>query len=110
MPLSERVQAARKRAQQLRLDAKSDKKKIKTYPAFIASTPQHKVLAAANEGIRLAREDLKLAAENLAIAEIDGEGLDAAQEAFKVARLVVHNREVAKRTRRGVSLTNAGGA
>lgn len=115
MPLSERVQAARKKSQQLRLVAKTKKGYVDTTNkdgtlkslGYHNSQPQQKVLHAAGVALNEARADLALSVEDLAVAEIDGVGLEAAQTAVQVNALIVQNMEAAKNVRRGVSLTNA---
>jgi hypothetical protein len=101
MIASERVRDARKKAQLARLD----KKGKKDYAKYYANQPLQKVKAAKNEELRSARQALKDAAENLAVAEVTGENLEAAQESAAIANLVVTKLEDAKRGRPVVSLT-----
>ena len=104
MGMTKRVQAARKEAQEKRLARKGKK----DYPEFYANQPLQKVKAAANEEIRRAKQSAKDAAEDLEVAEITGEGLEAAQEAAMAAYMLVAKLEAGKRTRPGVSLTVKG--
>jgi hypothetical protein len=104
MGMTKRVQAARKEAQEKRLNAKGKK----GYPEFYANQPLQKVKAAANEEIRKAKQSAKDAAEDLEVAEITGEKLEAAQEAAMAAYMLVAKLEAGKRTRTGVSLTARG--
>ena len=104
MGMTKRVQAARKEAQEKRLARKGKK----DYPEFYANQPLQKVKAAANEEIRRAKQSAKDAAEDLEVAEITGEGLEAAQEAAMAAYMLVAKLEAGKRTRPGVSLTVRG--
>lgn len=106
MGMTKRVQAARKEAQEKRLARKGKK----DYPEFYANQPLQKVKAAANEEIRRAKQSAKDAAEDLEVAEITGEGLEAAQEAAMAAYMLVAKLEAGKRTKPGVSLTARGDA
>jgi hypothetical protein len=105
--MSARVQKARKAAHKKRLAEK--KANLKGYPEFYANQPLQKVRAAKNEEIRSANANYVVAVEDLQVAQITGEGLEAAQEAVAVSGLIVQNLEQAKRERPGVRLTNAGG-
>lgn len=119
MPRSERVQAAQKKAQLARIEAKG---KTKTYVdkvgkdgkvsqfGYLNSQQPQKTMAAKGAAITKARADYELAIENLAVAEIDGEGLEAAKENLYVTKSVLQNNLAAVSTKRSVrSLTNAGG-
>jgi len=86
MQTSEKVRAARKKMQEDRLAKKGDP----NYAEFYASQPLQRVKAAKNDEMKAARKALRDATENLQVAEVTGEGLQAAQEAQAVAALVVH--------------------
>lgn len=115
--LSERVQAARKKAQNERIAAKTKKGYVDTTNkdgtikalGFFASQQQQKTFAAKNEAIRKARIDHVLAVEDLAIAEIDGGDLNEAKEAVGITALIVQNLVESKQSQRGPALTAAGG-
>lgn len=117
MSLPERVQAARKKVQTKRLDAKTKKGYIDHCGkdglvdklGFFASQPLQLLKAAQNEKIRLARMDYVATQEDLEVAEITGDGLQEAQQKFVVAGLALRSVEAAKLQRTGISLTNAGG-
>jgi len=79
------VQEARKAMQTARLK----KKGSKDYPTFYANQPLQKVKAEANAKLQGSKAALKAANEALQIAEITGEGLEAAQKAQAIAALVV---------------------
>ncbi len=104
MAVSERVQKARKAAQIARLK----KKGSKDYPEYYANQPLQRVKAAANKEIRRAKQAVVEAREDLEVAEITGEGLESAQEALVVTRLVVEKLEAAKRESPGAVLSSAG--
>ena len=90
---SEKVRAARKKAHLERLQAKSED----NYAEFYANQPQQRIRAEANEQIRLAKLDLKAALEAVQIAEIEGKGLLACQEAHQIASLVLQKLEESNR-------------
>lgn len=93
MQASEKVRSARKAQQQKRLDMKakvsSGEITPESYSAYYAQQPLQRVKAAQNEEKRAARQAYKDARENLAVAEITGEGLEAAQEALAQASRVL---------------------
>lgn len=105
MSNSPAVQEARKKMQLARLAAKTDN--LDTYPDFYANQPQQKVRAKQNADWREARMALKAANEALEIAEITGEGYDAAFEAQAIAALVAERTQPA-RGKSGASASNAG--
>ncbi len=88
MQASPKVRAARKEMQLKRLDVKAND--IENYPEFYRNQPLQLVKAAKNAEIKSAQQALSVAIEDLAVAEITGEGLKAAQETRAIAALVVH--------------------
>ncbi len=86
---SAKVREARKTMQINRLAKKGDA----DYGTYYANQPLQKVRAARNEERKVARHALRDATENVAVAEITGVGLQAAQEAQAIAALVVHKLE-----------------
>lgn len=104
MQASTKVRAARKKMQIDRLAAKGDK--TADYLTYYANQPLEKVRAAQNEEKKAARGALRDATENLAVAEITGEGLKAAQESVAIASLVVHKLNT-RGASAGSSLTGA---
>jgi ERCC4-related helicase len=92
MQASAKVRAARKEMQIARLKAKTEDPE--NYSEYYANQPLQKVRAAKAEEIKAARRALRDAQEDLAVAEITGEGLRAAQESHAVAALVVHKLSV----------------
>ena len=93
MSNSPEVQAARKKMQLARLEKKGDA----DYPEFYANQPMQKVRAQKNADSHAARDALKAANLALEIAEITGEGLQAAQEAQAIAALVAERSHPGKR-------------
>lgn len=95
MITSEKVRAARKEMQMKRLEAKAagspadDPESRGSYGEYYENQPLQLVKAAKNDEIRIARNALVQANEDLAVAEVTGEGLVAAQEAQAIAALVV---------------------
>ena len=120
MPRSERVQAAQKKAQLARHEAKGKTKNyvdkvgkdgVVTQLGFLNSQQPQKTMAAKGAAVIKARADYELAIEDLAVAEIDGEGLEAAKENVAVTDLVLQNNIAAASTKRSsASLKAAGGA
>ncbi len=131
MSVTAKVQAAKKKAQLARLAAKKsgskidkdgnskyagssgvddDGKVITLDAGFYADQPKQKVRAEQNKKIADANAEFKTALEDLEVAEITGEGLEAAQELVGVAGMVVQNLELSKSVARSGSsvLTNAG--
>ncbi len=100
MSNSPAVQAAKKEMQLARLEAKGKK----NYPKFYANQPLQLVRAAKNAEWRSAKRTLQAAKEALEVAEITGEGLSEAQEAFAIAALVAE-RAKPGRDRIAISLT-----
>jgi S-methylmethionine-dependent homocysteine/selenocysteine methylase len=96
MSNSPAVQAARKKMQLARLEAK----KKEGYPAFYAAQPYQVERAKLNKEYQVARNNLSAANEALEIALITGEGLNAAKEAQAIAALVA---ERSKPPRRGAT-------
>jgi len=85
MSNSSAVQEARKKMQLARLEKKGDD----DYTEFYVNQPLQKERARKNAEWRKARRDLANAAEALEVAEITGEGLQAAKEQHAIAALVV---------------------
>lgn len=118
MSRSKRVQAAQKKAQNARIKAKLKTKSyvdkvgddgVVTELGYLNNQQPQKTMAAKDAAIKKARVDYDLAIEDLAVAEIDGEGLEAAKENAYVAKAVWQNLEAANVKRPKVSLTNVGG-
>ncbi len=113
---SEKVQAAYKDAQEKRIAAKTKKGYGDTVGkdgkvsklGFFASQQGQVTAASVNEGIRTARFNYATAIDDLGVAEITGDGLEAARENVGVTQLVVQKREAAKRSPTGARLTTAG--
>ena len=119
MSRSERVQGAMKKAQRARHEAKGKKgyvdkvgkDGIVSQLGYLNSQQPQKTMAVKHAAVVKARAEYALAIENLAVAEIDGEGLEAAKENVAVTELVLRNNiAVASVKRAGASLTAAGGA
>lgn len=120
MPRSERVQAAQKKAQLARIEAKGKTKSyidkvgkdgVVSQLGYLNSQQPQKTMAAKGAAVTKARAEYELAIENLAVAEIDGEGLEAAKENVAVAELVLQNNLAAASVKRlGAALTSVGGA
>lgn len=85
MSTSPAVQEARKTMQIARLEQKGKK----TYAKFYAAQPFQVEAAKKNAAHRATLKAFELANEALEIAEITGEGLNAAKEAQAIAALVV---------------------
>ncbi len=102
---SKKIRAARKKAHLARLAAK---KKGKGYAEFFANQPQQLAKAQVNEKIHAARDELKDAAETLAMAEITGDGLLAAQESAHVARLYLDKLVASKAPGASMALSAVG--
>lgn len=124
---SKRVQAAKKTAQLLRLEAKEkgsklDKDGNSKYAGsansdgetlnegFYAKQPLQRVKQERAEKMLGARTAYATALEDLEVAEITGEGLEAAQEAATIAGMVVTNMQMAISAPGMVSLSNASGS
>lgn len=120
MPRSERVQEALKKAQLDRLAAKEKRKAyvdtvgkdgLVSKFGYLNSQQPQKTMAAKAAAVTKARVEYELAIEDLAIAEIDGEGLETAKENVYVTKTVLANFIAAASVKRsGASLTNVGGA
>lgn len=116
MPLTERVQTARKEAQVKRLEMKGkkgyidhcDKNGVVDKLGFFSSQPFQKMRIEEAEKIRVAKVSYLSAVEDLDVAQIDGENLEEAKHAVAVAGLVLQNLEAARSQRPGISLTKAG--
>jgi hypothetical protein len=116
MQASDKVRAARKEQQRKRLAAKgkkgyhdeTDEDGEISKRGFYSSQPSEQVRVEKAKVLRDARQVNKDAQETLQIAEINGEGLEAAREAAVIAALVVQNHENAAAARPGISLSNAG--
>ena len=78
------VQEAKKEMQLARLAMKGKK----GYPEFYANQPLQKERARKNEEWRAAKQNARDAQEAFSIAEITGDGLEAAREALAIANLV----------------------
>jgi len=117
MSRSERVQAAMKKSQLARHEAKGKKGYVDkvgkdgvvTQLGYLNNQQPQKTIAAKEVAIKKSRVDYNAALEDLAVAEIDGEGLAAAQENVYVTKAVWQNLEVANVKRPKASLTSAGG-
>ena len=96
MSNSPAVQAARKKMQHARLEAKGKE----GYPAFYAAQPYQVERAKLNKEYQDSLNNLKAANEALEIATITGEGLQTAKEAQAIAALVA---ERSKPPRRGAT-------
>lgn len=113
---SKRVQAAVKDVQEKRIAAKTKKGYVDTVGkdgkvtklGFFASQQEQVTAAAVNKGIRTARLNYATAIDDLGVAEITGDGLEAARENVGVTQIVLQKSEAAKRSRTGAALTNAG--
>ncbi len=105
---SARVRAARKLQQLDRVAAKENDPK--GYADYYANMPSNKIRREKSDQIRGAKQDLREAIENLQVAEINGVGILAAQEAAAIATLVVEKLVVATTPTSHMHLTIAGEA
>ena len=103
MSNSPAVQAARKKMQLKRLEAK----KGKNYAQYYASQPAQVERAKKNKIYSNAQQTLRDANEALEIATITGVDLEAAKEAQAIAALVAERSKPA-RAKSGASATNVG--
>jgi len=92
MPTPNTLQEAKKQMQLARLEQKGKK----GYATFYANQPQQLVRAKKNTKWRQSKQDLREANSALAIAEVTGEGLVAAQETQAIAALVVERTQPSK--------------
>lgn len=104
---SAKVRVARKNAQKRRLAAKK-RDKSNDYAKFYSNQPQEKLKAELNSQIKAGQADIVAAHEAIQIAEIEGTGLLAAQEAYQVAVLTVRKLETAKFQNVKMTLTRSG--
>lgn len=110
MSVSAAVQEARKAKQLERIEKKKGMKTAKDaagYAKWYANQPMQVVRAQKNATLRDNREMLVEANEALAVAEIDGVGLDEAKHAQAVAALVVERSHPGPRTLRTAGLSGA---
>ncbi len=110
MAVSEAVQAARKDKQNERIAMKKGMKTAKDVAAYVkwyANQPMQLERARKNAVLRANRGVLAEANEALAVAEIDGVGLEEAKQAQAVAALVVERSQPGPRTARSAGLSGA---
>lgn len=96
MSTSPEVQAARKKMQKLRLEAKK-LNKGKDYPAYYAAQPFQVERARMNKEYHAAQQKLKDANNALEVAEITGESLEEAKKAQAIAAIVEQRSKPARR-------------
>lgn len=110
MAVSEAVQAARKAKQLERIEKKKGLKTAKDaagYAEWYANQPMQLVRAQKNAVLQANRRKLDETNEVLAVAEIDGVGLEEAKHAQAVAALVVERSQPGPRTPHAAGLSGA---
>lgn len=104
---SEKVRAARKKGQLERIKLKK-KAKGNEYAEYFAKLPKQVVKAKVTARITNAKHARADALEALQIAQEDGEGLLAAEEAFQIATLTIAKLEESLRYKASMTLTTVG--